>query len=404
MYASGNGNFTHEGVTYSYVNNNDVKVLYADCKGHLKIPEPYSGNFWYNVVEVADHAFSSCPELYAVTLPSSVTTIGKDLFTASDNIAALEVNANVNIYDYTLGDVSNPNFLLYVPIKSYNKTTSIQNVVANLKADEIVLTDTETGNNFYCPKIFTASKISYTHFYQMESGIDKKSQGWETIALPFDVKSIKHSTKGDLTPFAKYNSTTNLKPFWLYELSSSGWKKAGEIKANTPYIISMPNNIAYDNEYNLGGEVTFSATNATVRSSGDLVSAVYNNRTFIPTFQQKAKDGINALNVYNQYVTDTGGNTYAVGSAFVHELREVHPFEAYIINSNGSNADFLIFDDMPADVPQLPDVSTSQPSNYRVINLSGQIVREVFAASPSDAVTALPAGIYIVNGKKVVVN
>ncbi len=404
---------THDGITYGIIDENNrqnVRMLFGDCEGTVSIPESFYEDGYHEVVEVGDHAFSLCPDLLAVSLPSSVQTIGKGLFSGSENICALEVQGNVNINDNILEGMDNPNFLLYVPAKSYNKT-SIQNVVDNNRAEKIILTDAEGGNNFYCPKSFTAKEISYTHRYQMESGIDKNSMGWETIALPFDVKSIKHSTKGDLTPFANYSKNLNKKPFWLFEYSSkntNGWNKVGEIKANTPYIISMPNNDAYDNEYNLGGEVTFSAKDATVKSSADLIQAAYNNRTFIPTFQWKAKNGINALNVYNQYVEvfNKDNTDYEQGSAFVHELRNVHPFEAYIINSNGTNADFIIFDDMPTGLPllpTLPDVSNYQPGTYRVVNLSGQVVREVNVVSSSEAVTGLPAGIYIVNGRKVVV-
>ena len=69
-----------------------------------------------------------------------------------------------------------------------------------------------------------------------------------------------------------------------------------------------------------------------------------------------------------------------IGSAFIYELRDVHPFEAYIINSNGLNADFSIFDDMPDGVPQLLDLSSSQPTTYNIVNLSGQIMRVVINA------------------------
>ena len=359
-------------------------------------------NSW-QVTSVADHAFSLCPGLVAVTLPSSISSVGKWLFTASDDIAALEMNSSVMVDDKTLDGVDNPNMLLYVTSKSNNQT-SLTNVVIGTKADAIVLQDAGESCNFYCPKLFTASKISYTHSYVMRSGIGE-CRGWETIVLPFDVRTITHQSNGLLTPFAAYTRNPGMKPFWLYELSSTGWRASAEISANTPYIICMPNNSAYDSEYNLGGQVTYSATNATVRRSAstDLIQPVYNNRTFIPTFQSKAKEGINAINARNLYVMEIGDGTHAEGSIFLHELRAVRPFEAYIVNADGSNADYGFFEDMTTALHELPAPTPAVAPNYRVATLAGQVVREMSGCSPQEAVNGLPQGVYIVNGQKVVV-
>ena len=96
----------------------------------------------------------------------------------------------------------------------------------------------------------------------METGGNGK--GWETIALPFDVQRIVHSTRGEIVPFAGYGSASNRKPFWLGNMSASGFKRASSIQANEPYIIAMPNNSKYNNDYNLAGDVTFSADNVQV--------------------------------------------------------------------------------------------------------------------------------------------
>ena len=123
--------------------------------------------------------------------------------------------------------VSNPNLLLYVKDKAY-KSSDIKNVVVNGVAESIELTDAANGNDFYCPRTFTAKKISYTHDYKMETGFGE-SKGWETIVLPFDVQKYTHSTKGEVEPFTTWNTGSNTKPFWLFELTASvPTREAGE--------------------------------------------------------------------------------------------------------------------------------------------------------------------------------
>jgi hypothetical protein len=149
----------------------------------------------------------------------------------------------------------------------------------------------------------------------------------ETIALPFNVDKITHERNGELTPIAVDCSD---KPFWLYELGTDSLVAATQIRANVPYLICMPNNDEYGDEYILGGRVTFSAKNVVITtSSGNAVSL--GNRTFVPTYQRVDKsDNVYALNVGEAY-----GDSPA-GSVFVANYREVRPFEAYSVHTNSA--------------------------------------------------------------------
>ena len=245
---------------------------------------------------------------YALTVPASFTyqsqqwqVTGIDADALSNELAAVIWNPSV-VFP---ASISNPNFLLYVTSQQY-APSGIKNVIVNNTANSITLIDAASGNNFYCPRNFTAQYISYIHNYGMTTGINE-ARGWESIALPFDVKSITHSYKGSLVPFAKWSSQTDTKPFWLYELGSSGFVAASEIKANKPYIISMPNNSQYDDRYNVDGVVTFTATNATVKSSDNLQNGVFGEKTFIPNFVNgPSRSNIYVLNVVNSYSTHSG--------------------------------------------------------------------------------------------------
>ena len=285
--------------------------------------------------------------------------------------------------------VSNPNLLLYVTSAQYAPST-IKNVVVNGVANNITLTDAANGNNFYCPQAFTAQKISYTHHYSMMTGIGE-SRGWETIALPFDVQKIEHAAKGTIVPFAQWRSGDTTKPFWLYELKSNGFVEASSIKANTPYIISMPNNPQYADQYQLVGNVTLSAENVTVSKSDNLQQPKYNDRTFVPNFQIVESDrGMYALNVNNDYVTNDTGMTE--GSKFVMNMRKVHPFEAYMTTSSTNAPEFFdVFESTTTDISEQKLMNTAESEN--VYDLQGRKIIK----------NHLSKGIYIVNGQKIII-
>jgi hypothetical protein len=294
--------------------------------------------------------------------------------------------------------VSNPNLLLYVNHTQY-APSNIKNVVVNGNATSITLTDAASGNNFYCPQAFTAQKISYTHNYGMQTGIGE-AMGWETIALPFDVQKVTHESKGEIVSFANWRSGDAKKPFWLMQLSASGWTMAMGIKANTPYIISMPNNQQYIAGFLLNGRVTFSAENVNVPKTENLTIANYSDRTFVPAFSSmEESNNVLALNVVNDIERVTGGSIE--GSTFERNLRPVHPFEAYMTLTSSTRS-IGIGEGMATGIMELISV-LSDEGILRIYNLNGQLIKIEEGRSLEDAVRNLPAGIYVVNGKKVII-
>lgn len=317
---------TVDGVNYSVVSQTEktVKVATGNYGQVLTVPATVTqnGKTW-TVTGISNDALKDCKELAAVIWNASAA------FTAT---------------------LSNPNLLLYVKSDDY-VPAAIKNVVVNGTANSITLTEAASGNNFYCPQAFTARSISFTHRYSMTTGIGE-SRGWETLALPFDVQSITHETKGDITPFANRKSGDANKPFWLYELTGSGFVEAASIKAYTPYIISMPNNPQYDSQWLLSGSVTFAASNVTVGKTENVNMATYRDRTFVPNFVAKgAGDGLYALNVNNDYTTNESGMTE--GSKFVLNMRTVHPFEAYMTTASNARQVIDVFEDMTTDIKML---------------------------------------------------
>lgn len=400
-----------DGISYALTNSNktatitNVSAQYDD----VVVPETvtYNGKS-YSVTGIAEQALASDGFNYSVSLPSTITSVDAKAF---DNAATTAIiwNSNTELPANAFSSLADTwkNMLLYVN-KSGIAPSSFANTIVNGTAQNIVL---QEGYVFHCPMEFIAKKILFSHEFTMETLIGK-SQGWETIALPFDVETISHASKGFLIPFASYSSSSSNKPFWLYQWSSSGFVKAASMQANVPYLISMPNNAAYSTDYNLVGTVTFSATNCIVKSTTDLRSYGYNNKYFFPSYYFMGTGGSYpnySINSVNNLHSKDGG--YAPGSIFINnsELRNTYPFEGYIEYRSESSApavceiEFAPDNFGTTDIEAIMEAIPSKSKAGGVYTLSGQKITVDDSLPEEEIVRQLPAGIYIVNGKKVVV-
>lgn len=367
--------FTTEGIAYNVVSFDEktVKVTNGDCGLCANIPSTFTA------------------------YDSEWTVIGveKDAFKSATELAAIIWNPE---YKFTEG-LSNPNLLLYVKSEDY-APVGVKNVIVNNKAKSITLSDADGGNNFYCPQAFTAEQITYVHNYSMKTGFNT-SQGWESIVLPFDVALVTNQTGTQLVPYTLWKLGDNTRPFWLYSMNEDGWKQASAIKANTPYVISMPNNENYNATYIQSGDVKFSASNVEVKASDELANSKWGHRILVPNYQtQKSSSDIYALNVNNSIYTYTESDPVE-GSAFIKDLRDVGPFEAYVMldsNSSATRCLSIFGDDDTTDIMDLP-TSSDHNGNNKVYSLSGRLIKQ---GKDDKDLQNLPKGVYIINGKKVI--
>lgn len=363
--------FAKDGISYlvSSFADRKVTVTSADNVQTLEVPATvsYSDNTW-EVTSIKEDALANCPDLAAV------------IWNPSAPFRAV---------------VSNPNFLLYVNNEKYVSWAD-QNAVVDGKAKSIVLSDAKDGNDFYCPRAFTADKISYTHNYTMETGITE-SKGWETIALPYDVQTITHASAGKIIPFKKWTEESQEKPFWLYELTTGGYQEAEGIKANTPYLISMPNNSLYLTDYRIIGKVTFESENVEVKASKDLHSVKYSDRTLVPNFINQDNQSILALNVNNDIVTYTSAD---MGSKFVKGLRQVHPFEAYMTTTSNTRS-IGVMEGMATGIQTMRHMIDETAQGVRVYDMRGVLIKS--SASMAEIRNGLKPGVYVVQGKKMII-
>ena len=359
-------NLIKDGINYAVVS-------YADQTVHLA-----SGN--YGAVLTVPATFTEKGKVWKV--------IGVEANALADNteLSAILWNAEA-VFN---GSVSNPNLLLYVKSAEY-APTDIQNIIIDGMAENIVLTDAANSNNFHCPKAFTAKNIVYEHHYGMMTGY-KTCQGWETLVLPFGVTRILRQSSTELVPYEAWAVGISQRPFWLYSLTEVGWKAETAIAANTPYIISMPNNENYNPIYNVSGNIQFVGSNVQVKVSDNLNIGKKGSYKFIPNYQcQPASNGIYALNVSNLWSQNTISEVE--GSAFVSNLRPVHPFEAYM-TYEGAAAPLLI-----------PVFGDNEETGIRDVLLRKNTSHASWYTLDGRKLQGHPTqkGIYIVNGQKVVI-
>ena len=287
-----------------------------------------------------------------------------------------------------LQGIDNPNLLVYVNEASL-APQGVQNVIINGQAKEIILTDATSGNNnFFCPQPFRVEKISYTREFKQQTEVGV-SRGWEGIALPFNVQTITHETKGTITPFGSGNG----KHFWLRAYDGEKMYSARGMEAYAPYVIAMPNSDSYFADYNLNGRVTFSATNTEVYETPDF-SFMENEPGMplmtIPVFQRKAQsDSIYAINVGQA----RGG--HAEGSVFEAGLREVRPFEVYTVHhGQGARPRYIPIPAQGNDATGIKDIENISDARENWYDLNGRKL----SGEPK------AKGVYLQNGKKVVIN
>lgn len=306
-----------------------------------------------------------------------------------EKVAAVVWNSSAGLASSDLQGITNPNLLVYVN-NSSQVPQGVQNVVINGLAREIVLTDVTEGNNdWFAPQAFVAERISYTRNFG-QSTTKGTSRGWESIALPFDVQSIQHESKGVIAPF---NNSASNKHFWLRRLTDNGLQAATNIEANTPYIISMPNSEEYTADYNLNGRVTFSAQNIDVPATTTKVLALADSSiVMVPAMQRQSRSS----SVWALNVGEVRGQ-YFEGSVFERDYRTVRPFEAYTIHrqENGQPA--------PRYVP-IQEIAGTTGIDASLMN-SEEVNSEEWYDMLGRKLEGKPArkGVYISNGKKVVV-
>ena len=331
--------------------------------------------------------------------PVNIGSVGKNVFDDCRRLAAVTWQCYVPLKAELFGQHVNPNMLYYVKTETLVDIEGA-NTISNGHARSITLHDGETWHDFYCPTAFWTDEISYVRDFRQSTqrGICK---GWETLALPFAVQTVTHWKNGELVPFAARQDNDERKPFWLAKLDERGFVNAENIEADVPYIISMPNDSAvYADRNLLAGEVTFAARNVQVVATDvDAHCGKMGEVCFIANYEsQQPSASLYAINLYDAI------DGYSEGSTFKPNYRVVRPFEAYTTSSAVNAPRYISIADMTGQTTGIIDIQADygwmDKNAIKVYSLDGQLVK---TTSYKDELKQLPKGIYIVNGRKVVV-
>lgn len=236
----------------------------------------------------------------------------------------------------------NPNALLYANEDYEN----VNNVVANGTAKNVVLTD---ANAFNCPEDFTAEKVSLKRTVR---------ENINSFVLPFYVAA------GDLDAqnLATFTSATEGKVIFT---------QVKEVEPNVPFITVDLQNPGENKVFTFfGNSKDFKATPASF------------DNPFKGVYTAKDAEGLYGINANGDLQI---GGTDA----------KIKPFHAYYEAPEGQTAPAKI--SFEGEATSINNVAATTVANSAVYDLSGRRVAEKLAGA------SLVKGIYVVNGKKVVV-
>ena len=239
----------------------------------------------------------------------------------------------------------NPNTLVYTN-EYYEHNNIIVKTIVNGKAQNVVLTD---ANAFSCPEPFTANHVKLTRTVH---------EGINSFVLPFKVEKDELEAD-DLATFKEVND------------QSLVFTKADQTEANVPFITIGLKNAADKKDFTFNNNQKY--FEATPASFNDAFKGVY--------VAQSAKGlyGINA------------DGDLQIGGAEA----KIKPFHAYYKAAEGETPAAKI--SFEGEATGINNVAATTVANGAVYDLSGRRVAEKLAGA------SLVKGIYVVNGKKVVV-
>lgn len=365
--------------------------MFSNCSSleHLNISNFDAANCQYT-----DGMFGSMSSLKTLSTPMSmVGGTSYPTFGGNTNLLQLKWNSPNGIPASELRYLDTEgNLIIFVPSETEEESEVKANIVKFGWIDELELKE---GMPMYTTEQFMARKVNYTRSFTKKT-INGESAGWETIVLPFNVTKVTSESIGELTPF---RGGAGDKHFWLYGLTENGFGRASRIAANIPYIIAMPNFEDGDPEYNVEGNVTFSAEDVFIEPTVRTNTWKGSKFDLQGTYENKDDDmNIFILNDQEFYDYWTG-RTYVPGSAFIRisefEAEQARPFHAYAtVNNKEWEAKRVLpifgYDDEEDDATGIMTIDTVKTSQQPTIiyDIMGRRI-----ATPRK-------GLNIINGKK----
>lgn len=408
--------FEQEGATYRIGSTIAPKAHLSDAMGgndeksyagHFVVPgEVVYDSVTYVVSGIDSYAFRNAVSLRSVTVGGeALHSVGDGLFLGCKNLSAVVWDVDLPLAASAFDASGYNNLLVYLPetMDFEHPLIEKQNMTL-VKGDVCATLVLNAQFPFYAPRTFNAGQVSFTRFFSQQTALGS-SAGWETIALPFDVQHIEHSSKGVIAPFGVDAD----KHFWLAEPDGDGFALAEGIRANTAYIIAMPNHKDYGDNA-LSGQVTFSADNAVVYATDALCAAEGCKYRLMPTYDKlEADEDIYALNVGLKH------DGLAPGSVFAPGRYAVNPFSAYLAPAENEQKAPMYriqinkeIEDAPMEFSVMAKggvviVTLPEARDIEVYDIAGRSVCTIEGKAGANEITHLQTGFYLIEKTKVYV-
>ena len=268
---------------------------------------------------------------------------------------------------------SNPN-TIYMLDTSVPKSLSGHNIVNyQNKTGTITFTD---GYDYYIPEpMEVTSSVKYVRTFTSADAAK-----WSSMVIPFDVTTVK--LDGTAIDWFHNAAETN-KAFWVEKIVGVSddhveLDYASSIEANVPYLIANDGLL-------VDKQIVFSsgATTLVPTSNTPMYSMIGNDKLLWTNRTTQMSD------IY--YVSNVNNNIFDYAAQPV----VVIPFRVYINRANSSTTSLSIQGPDITDGIQQIAVDPSKPTD--IFSLTGVKV------GSTGQMNHLPAGVYIINGKKVII-
>ena len=336
----------------------------------------------FRVTDLPDESFAGCRNLKRIALPDSIVRIGSRLFMGCDSLRYIDWQTNrhevLPLVDRS--DSGNPFYglpqrtLVYCPQEA--DATLEKNVINTLypnawHASTISLDDSQPVE---VPYAFTTERATVARAFT----VGQKS----TVYLPFGFNENQTSAMGRFYQYDGYDYVNRAVKF----------KRVLETSPGVPYLF-MPAATQITAE----GEIPVGVTNA-MREADDGMYGTWEGKKWVE----------NPYDIYGYTATATADMP---GGQFVHVLAGafVRPMRAWLklstIAESSAKALGILIDetDTPTGIVDITEGKRPQANELvNVYRADGQVVRSAVPAKT--CLQNLPKGVYIVKGKKIVIN
>ena len=286
----------------------------------------------------------------------------------------------------TINMNSNPN-TLYILNADDNVPAGLTNVVkadaeGNYTAESITLTD---GHNFLSPVDFTAQKVEFT--YGNVTQCDEHIR-WNTLMLPFEATTV--TADGETIDW-RHSSTDDNGRFWLKRFVGDDVDKVyfeseagNSLEANVPYLFAMPVDLS-------SKTIKFVGENTTVKKADAVSPFTAESYSFVGSTC--------AVSAENIYTLNDGGSAFLLGQGS-------NAFRAYFkpVTFNPAVTRLSIRTDETSGIQSMYNEPLGEHSETLATEGTQECTmnNEVYDLQ-GRRVTPTAKGVYIKNGRKVVV-